>query len=354
MALHARCVAVTAGARGDWVEKVANLLVKAGPREGGEGEGDPRRAPAEEWRRAAAAARLTFLRARPKVHCAPGDSMASSRRDAPRRLMAEPRSPALRLRPGKVILLGEHGVVYGHPALAAPLSRGVRAVAMPSRQLRGWRCPDALSAEQPQALRAGLRGARRRLPVSPRVLVTLESELPLSMGLGSSGGAVGGAARGCCWRRGAAGDAAPRCERLALEMEQEFHGTPSGVDHTTSARGQMVLFQQRAGAGGEGAAAGARWWWRWWASGAATKETVAALRERQARWPAALRAASSRRSARLVARGREGGGAGRPGVARRPDEHEPRACWRRWGCRQRADRRDGAPAAAAWGRWARS
>ncbi|HZA52280.1 MAG TPA: hydroxymethylglutaryl-CoA reductase, degradative [Myxococcaceae bacterium] len=30
MALHARCVAVTAGARGDWVEKVANLLVVSG------------------------------------------------------------------------------------------------------------------------------------------------------------------------------------------------------------------------------------------------------------------------------------------------------------------------------------
>ncbi|MCP3165712.1 hydroxymethylglutaryl-CoA reductase, degradative [Myxococcus qinghaiensis] len=30
MALHARCVAVTAGARGDWVEKLADLLVKAG------------------------------------------------------------------------------------------------------------------------------------------------------------------------------------------------------------------------------------------------------------------------------------------------------------------------------------
>jgi hydroxymethylglutaryl-CoA reductase len=30
MALHARCVAVTAGARGAWVEKIANLLVKAG------------------------------------------------------------------------------------------------------------------------------------------------------------------------------------------------------------------------------------------------------------------------------------------------------------------------------------
>jgi len=30
MALHARCVAVTAGARGDWVEKIANLLVEGG------------------------------------------------------------------------------------------------------------------------------------------------------------------------------------------------------------------------------------------------------------------------------------------------------------------------------------
>ena len=30
MALHARCVAVTAGARGHWVEKVANALVTAG------------------------------------------------------------------------------------------------------------------------------------------------------------------------------------------------------------------------------------------------------------------------------------------------------------------------------------
>jgi hydroxymethylglutaryl-CoA reductase len=30
MAMHARCVAVTAGVRGDWVAKVADLLVKSG------------------------------------------------------------------------------------------------------------------------------------------------------------------------------------------------------------------------------------------------------------------------------------------------------------------------------------
>lgn len=37
--------------------------------------------------------------------------------------------------PGKIILLGEHGVVYGHPALAAPISRGVRARGLPSKSL---------------------------------------------------------------------------------------------------------------------------------------------------------------------------------------------------------------------------
>ena len=37
---------------------------------------------------------------------------------------------------GKVILLGEHAGVYGHPVLAGPLSRGVRARARPARQCR--------------------------------------------------------------------------------------------------------------------------------------------------------------------------------------------------------------------------
>ena len=72
-------------------------------------------------------------------------------------------------------------------------------------------------------------------------------------------------------------------EALALEMEKEFHGTPSGVDHTTSARGTMVLFKK--GKAIEVAApkpvkvlvaiVGPR---------ASTKQTVAALRARHQRW----------------------------------------------------------------------
>jgi mevalonate kinase len=73
-------------------------------------------------------------------------------------------------------------------------------------------------------------------------------------------------------------------------MEQEFHGTPSGVDHTTSAREQLILYKRTPGQSTGRARevksprplkllvvlAGER---------SPTKKTVAALRERQARWP---------------------------------------------------------------------
>lgn len=184
--------------------------------------------------------------------------------------------------PGKVILLGEHGVVYGHAALAAPITRGVRAWGVPAAH-PGLELPDALSKGHRAALeRAFARGLAAA--GHPGVLVSLESDLPLSMGLGSSAALSVAVAQVLVQSKTGKPPKPAQVERVALAMEREFHGTPSGVDHTTSARGAMVLFRKgkarvitsRKPVRVLVALVGER---------PATKATVGALRERQAKWP---------------------------------------------------------------------
>ena len=191
--------------------------------------------------------------------------------------------PRLELRafaPGKVIVLGEHAAVYGHPALAAPLSRGVEAVAV-----RGKACEIAVPPELSEAQAVALQRAFKAGAAvfgSPRVRIEVKSDLPVSVGLGSSGALSVAIARALAL---AVKQTAPgRILEGARAMEGEFHGQPSGVDHTTSARGEMVLFQRGKAKVVTGrkpvevvvALAGPR---------ASTRSTVAALRERQAQWP---------------------------------------------------------------------
>jgi len=183
--------------------------------------------------------------------------------------------------PGKVILLGEHGAVYGQPALAAPISRGVRATAVASDALE-LELPDGLTEAQLEALeRAFARAAK--LTGHPKVSVSVESDLPLSMGLGSSGALSVAVTRVMLQAKTGKPPDAKTLERIAFALEKEFHGTASGVDHTTSARGTMVLYTKgrvreviaRKPVKVLIAMVGMR---------AATRVTVGALRERQAKW----------------------------------------------------------------------
>lgn len=185
--------------------------------------------------------------------------------------------------PGKVILLGEHGVVYGQPALAAPISRGVRAWAVPSSRC-GIEVPESLKSEHASSLERAFRRAAKATG-HPKVMVTLESDLPLSMGLGSSGALSIAVSRVLLEAKTGKPAKTADLERVGFELEREFHGTPSGVDHTTSARGEMILFKKGSVRVVRSpkpvrvlvAIVGER---------PSTKRTVAALRARQALWPA--------------------------------------------------------------------
>ena len=151
---------------------------------------------------------------------------------------------------GKAIVLGEHAVVYGVPAIAVGIERGASAIASvqdpgPSRLLvRGWgitvREGDD-GHDLSRAFSALLAEARR--DGSPRaVSVEVEAHLPPGGGLGCSAAIGVAIARSIEPRASEA-----RIQELAMAWERVFHGNPSGVDAAVAARGGCVVFQRGAG-----------------------------------------------------------------------------------------------------------
>src|SRR5439155_12480593 len=142
---------------------------------------------------------------------------------------------------GKVILLGEHAVVYGRPALAAGLALGleveVRAAEGPARvesdhaELRGDERPLRLVQDAAAALGLAPRG----------FVVEIRSTLPPGAGLGSSAALAIAVLRALAQ---AAGRDLMGDEELALGRWPEalFHGHPAGIDPAAAALGSCFRF----------------------------------------------------------------------------------------------------------------
>lgn len=156
--------------------------------------------------------------------------------------------------PGKIILFGEHAVVYGRPAIAVSVSQ-VKAKASVMAEPRGpagsvaIRAPDIgldemladLPAENPLAL--AVRRTLRSLGVErpPAFSLRISSTIPLAAGLGS------GAAVSVAVIRAVSvflGHPLPDniVSDLAYEVEMLHHGTPSGIDNTVIAYARPVYF----------------------------------------------------------------------------------------------------------------
>ena len=144
--------------------------------------------------------------------------------------------------PGKILLLGEHAVVYGHPALAAALHRGVRIEIAESPDASiAVRSPQGISPP-PELLEAALEMAER-IGAPARFRAEIETELPLGAGLGSSA-AVGVALARALSQLAGRACTDERATDLALGFERHFHGAPSGVDPAISANGGVILFRR--------------------------------------------------------------------------------------------------------------
>jgi mevalonate kinase len=188
--------------------------------------------------------------------------------------------------PGKLILMGEHAVVYGRPALVAAVDLRLRArfsappetsrpasieIDLPGLGYRttvgwdevlgytrsardGWAAyaarPDlesflALRGDDPAhvvkvALGEVAAALGEEAGGAPGLCLRLDSELPIGAGFGSSAAAAVAVVAGyAAWRGGAALDS-ETIARLALEAERRQHGLPSGVDTATSLHGGLL------------------------------------------------------------------------------------------------------------------
>lgn len=161
--------------------------------------------------------------------------------------------------PGKVILIGEHFVVEGEPALALALELRARArvrilrreeedrIVVVSREL-GLR--EVFPKEDPERsplfpvyLSAKL--AREHAGVEGPLEIRISSELPPASGMGSSAAVSVATAAAVL----ALGGALKRelVSSIAYEAEKIVHGKPSGIDNTISTYGGAILYERRRG-----------------------------------------------------------------------------------------------------------
>jgi len=145
----------------------------------------------------------------------------------------------------KIILMGEHAVVYGRPSIAMPVA-----------ELRAWAALEAsdsfvieamdtgqkihLGDDSPLARLAELALQALQADV-PKVRIILRADIPIASGLGSGAALSTALARALALAAGREWDVAALND-VVYQVEKLYHGTPSGVDNTVIVYERPIWF----------------------------------------------------------------------------------------------------------------
>jgi mevalonate kinase len=157
--------------------------------------------------------------------------------------------------PGKVILLGEHAVVYGRPAVAVPVTEVCATATVESTRASPGvtvyapdidRTIDVARAPADEPLGLTVRNTLMRLGLAldeVSLALHIQSTIPVASGLGSGAAVATAVVRALCAHLGRP---LPTVDLSALvyETERIYHGTPSGIDNTVVSYGQPVYYRR--------------------------------------------------------------------------------------------------------------
>ena len=147
--------------------------------------------------------------------------------------------------PAKVILSGEHSVVYGHPALVASIDK--RLYFSLSEKDFFNKKEDEKSKEIVKLIEKTVVSYLEKNKIAyhqKKYSFKIESEIPLGCGLGSS--AAFSVATTACFLKFFTGKDFPKEEinKIAYQIETYFHQNPSGVDNTASCFGGLIYYRK--------------------------------------------------------------------------------------------------------------
>jgi len=155
--------------------------------------------------------------------------------------------------PGKIIIIGEHFVVYGSYAVAAAISKRARVT------VTGTSNKDSIIISND--VKSKLSEQRGRFSAVKEVVralfekygqpengirIDIQSDIPLGSGLGSSA-AISVATAGAVSRFIGHDLAYEEIAKFAARGEKSVHGNPSGIDTAASLYGGMILFSRKTG-----------------------------------------------------------------------------------------------------------